>query len=207
MSYQNIEISTIIEKGKQGDNSAYESLLSIFKPTLKKISHKYFIPREVEAAIDCYTEIFQEARIALFQAIRDYDQSSSVPFDRFLCIVLTRKLNDFIKYRTRKKHNILNYANSMDDIDLPLYTFIPNKDKLNDPAEAVTEKLHCHCILETISADLTTLEYYVLYLYFLEGIKLGEVAKILNVKTKSIDNAIKRVKLKSLKYKNILIIA
>lgn len=207
MLYHNNEILTALEKGKQGDNYAYESLLSIFKPTLKKISRKYFIPREVEVTIDFYEEIYQEARIALYQAIRDYDQSTCVPFDRFLRIVLTRKLNDFIKYRTRKKHNIMNYANTMDDLDLPLYAFIPNQEKLNDPAEAVTEKLHRHFILETISADLTNLEHNVLYLYFLEGIKLGEVAKILNVKTKSIDNAIKRVKIKSLKYKDILLIA
>lgn len=205
MIYYNCEILNIIEKCKAGDNFAYESLLSIFSPILKEISYKYYIPRE--SVFDYLDEIYQEARIALYQAIQDYDQSMSVPFDKFLPIVLRRKLNDFIKYRTRKKHYALNSANSMDNFNSVLCQYLPDKDKLNDPAEAVTEKLHRHYILETISADLTTLEYKVFYLYFLEGIKQSEVAKMLNVKTKSVDNAIKRVKSKSLKYKDILLIA
>lgn len=214
MPYQNSDISAFIEKSKQGDDLAYESLLAHFMPTLEKISYKYSIPRKDTS--DDHADILQEASIALYRAIQDYDQSVNVPFDKFLSMVLTCKLNDYMKYRTRNKQKVLNLAISMDKVlhssddgydDITLYTFFPNKGKLNDPAEAVTEKLHHHIILETILADLTDLECKVFYLYFLEGFKISETAKILSVKGKSVDNAIRRVKFKSLKHKEFLLIA
>ena len=212
MDYQDVNISEIIQKSKLGDNLAYESLLSLFEPIIKKISYKYYSPRSDTS--DSHSDIYQESSIALYRAIQDYDQSTNVPFERFLSIVLTRKLNDFIKYSTRKKHRGFNSSVSMDggyftsgDVEIPLYSRIPIRERLNDPAEAVTEKIHLNIIVETISSGLTDLECKVFYLYFVEGLKTGEVAKLLNGNLKSIDNAIKRVKLKSLKYKKELLIA
>ena len=145
--------------------------------------------------------------IGFYKAIRDYKPDKSTSFKAFAEICVTRQIITAIKTATRQKHIPLNTYVSLNK---PIYEEESERTlldvlagiKISDPEELIISKEQMDYIEDKIENVLSDLELEVLTSY-LDGKSYQEIACDLERHSKSIDNALQRVKRKLEKYLDI----
>jgi RNA polymerase sporulation-specific sigma factor len=145
-------------------------------------------------------DIYQEGMIGLYKAIRDFNAEKSTSFKAFAEICVVRQIITAIKTATRQKHIPLNTYISLNK---PIYEEESERTlldvlaglKITDPEELMISKEQMAYMEEKISKVLSGLELEVLTSY-LDGKSYQEIACDLERHSKSIDNALQRVKRK-----------
>lgn len=184
----------IVNLAKNGDEVATEYLIRKYKNFIHSKARSYFLigaDRE---------DIIQEGMIGLYKSIRDYRADKMVSFRAFANLCITRQVITAIKTATRQKHIPLN---SYISLNKPVYDENSDRTMLDvisgtkamDPEELFISHEMSDDLREKIKENLSELEAKVLQCY-LEGKSYQEMAKELNRHTKSIDNALQRVKRK-----------
>ena len=181
-------------QAKAGNNRAQEYLISRYENFVKAKAKSYFL---IGADKE---DIYQEGMIGLYKAIRDFNPEKSTSFKAFAEICVTRQIITAIKTATRQKHIPLNTYVSLNK---PIYEEESERTlldvlsglKISDPEELMISKEQMHFIEEKISEVLSGLERKVLTSY-LDGKSYQEIACDLERHSKSIDNALQRVKRK-----------
>lgn len=184
----------IVVKAKNGDNRAQEYLISKYENFVKSKAKAYFL---IGADKE---DIYQEGMIGLYKAIRDFNPEKSTSFKAFAEICVVRQIITAIKTATRQKHIPLNTYVSLNK---PIYEEESERTlldvlvglKISDPEELMISKEQMDYIEEKISKVLSELELEVLTSY-LDGKSYQEIASNLERHSKSIDNALQRVKRK-----------
>ena len=184
----------VVMEAKTGNNKAQEYLISKYENFVKAKAKSYcLIGADKE-------DIYQEGMIGLYKAIRDFNAEKSTSFKAFAEICVTRQIITAIKTATRQKHIPLNTYISLNK---PIYEEESERTlldvlsglKISDPEELMISKEQMHFIEEKISEVLSGLEKKVLTSY-LDGKSYQEIACDLERHSKSIDNALQRVKRK-----------
>lgn len=146
-------------------------------------------------------DVIQEGMIGLFKAVRDYDPHQQMSFRGFAELCVTRQLITAVKSATRYKHGPLNsyvsFSRSVgddDDSERVLGDVLPASPE-HDPAERVTSAERVRDLQAYVDDALSDLEVEVLRMY-VEGRSYVEIAEILSRRTKSVDNALQRIKRK-----------
>ena len=191
----------IVMEAKTENNRAQEYLISKYENFVKAKAKSYFL---IGADKE---DIYQEGMIGLYKAIRDYKPERSTSFKAFAELCITRQIITAIKTATRQKHIPLNTYVSLNK---PIYEEESEKTlldvltglKVSDPEELIISKEQMQYIEEKISKVLSGLELEVLNSY-LDGKSYQEIACDLERHSKSIDNALQRVKRKLEKCLNI----
>ena len=182
-----------INAAQAGDNEAVEYLINKYKNFVRAKARSYFLigaDRE---------DIIQEGMIGLYKAIRDYQDDRS-SFRAFAEICITRQIITAIKMATRQKHMPLNSYVSLnnpvyeEDSERTLLDMLSGK-KISDPEELLINGEEFTAIESNLGEILSTLEKRVLS-YYLEGKSYQEIAEELKRHSKSIDNALQRIKRK-----------
>ncbi len=184
----------IVAQVKSGDNRAQEYLISKYENFVKAKAKSYFL---IGADKE---DIYQEGMIGLYKAIRDFNPEKSTSFKAFAEICIIRQIITAIKTATRQKHIPLNTYISLNK---PIYEEESERTlldvlaglKITDPEELMISKEQIEYIEEKISKVLSGLELEVLTSY-LDGKSYQEIASDLEKHSKSIDNALQRVKRK-----------
>ena len=184
----------IVAQAKSGDNRAQEYLISKYENFVKAKARSYFL---IGADKE---DIYQEGMIGLYKAIRDFNPEKSTSFKAFAEICVIRQIITAIKTATRQKHIPLNTYISLNK---PIYEEESERTlldvlagiKITDPEELMISKEQIEYIEEKISKVLSGLELEVLTSY-LDGKSYQEIASDLEKHSKSIDNALQRVKRK-----------
>ncbi|BCZ44083.1 RNA polymerase factor sigma-70 [Clostridium gelidum] len=184
----------IVAQVKSGDNRAQEYLISKYENFVKAKAKSYFL---IGADKE---DIYQEGMIGLYKAIRDFNPEKSTSFKAFAEICIIRQIITAIKTATRQKHIPLNTYISLNK---PIYEEESERTlldvlagiKITDPEELMISKEQIEYIEEKISKVLSGLELEVLTSY-LDGKSYQEIACDLEKHSKSIDNALQRVKRK-----------
>lgn len=142
-------------------------------------------------------DLIQEGMIGLFKAVQDYDEALETSFYSFADLCISRQMYTAIEASKRQKHIPLNSYVSLYDEgeDQPL---IESIESLNDrnPEEMFLDKEYLQMIKIELEQNLSDLENRVLYLH-LQGIDYQTIAKLLDKSSKSIDNALQRIKNKT----------
>jgi RNA polymerase sporulation-specific sigma factor len=190
--------SSMLEAARSGNREALNQLIEHYEPEVRIIACKYFLPRAD------YEDLIQEGRIAIYRAVLDYDESLAIPFLHFLRMVIKRKLIDSIRKYTRNKHVNLNNAYSLNNViseseETSFISLLPNAE---DPATTVIANEEARSIINELNRDLSNLERLVFEQYFLQGFKQREVSEQLGLHPKSLDNAIQRIKRKTVLYRS-----
>ena len=175
---------------------ALEYLLNRYKNFVRSKARVYFLP-----GAD-HEDIVQEGMIGLYKAIRDYRPDKLTCFRAFAELCITRQIITAIKTATRLKHTPLNKYISLnkpifdEDSDRTLLDII-TEGKTTNPEEVLINQENFSNIETQIGENLSVLEWEVLTSY-LEGRSYQEIAEKLgkNVKVKTVDNALQRVKRK-----------
>ncbi len=175
----------MIDKAETNSTSeeSYTELLRRYEPLLVEIASDYYLPggnRE---------DLLQEARIALKRAYDRYDPEYNVPFSAFAALCVRRQLQDSVQKQRRKKHEVLNKSNSLEQVNVRPPSNTP------DPESQLLAMETLHFLQEVAREALTELEQQALAGY-LAGESYSEMAQRLEKDEKSVDNALSRARRK-----------
>lgn len=181
---------------RSGDEMAENILYNRYKPMVRGKARPYFL-----AGAD-REDIIQEGMIGLYRAVCDYGFDKQVTFHGFADMCITRQIITAVKRSTRKKHGPLNNSISLNH---PVYEDDGENERTlsdvlyssqnEDPEETLIVRENMEEIIQNIETSLSRFEKEVISLY-LQGQSYQQIAEKLDRSTKSIDNAIQRVKKK-----------
>ncbi len=184
------EIALIAQKGNR---EAEEYLLRKYQKMVYIWTRSYFLQG---AEPD---DVIQEGMIGLYKAIRDFSVGTS-SFWSFAKLCIIRNVISAIKGTTRQKHLPLNSYTSLHhpvndyEGDRTLLETL-TKHRVDDPELLAINREELQVTSNTIKAIFSKFEYNVFRLY-ITGFTYREIAEQLQTHTKSIDNALCRIKMK-----------
>lgn len=196
--YENMIDEEIVALAAEGEVFAEEYIINKYKAQVKAKTKSYFL---IGADRD---DIYQEGMIGLYKAIRDFKSDKLASFRAFAELCITRQIITAIKTATRQKHIPLN---SYVSLNKPIYDEESDRTlmdvlstmHISDPEELIISKEEKQKIEDKMKEVLSPLEIQVIKLY-LDGKSYQEIAEELNRHSKSIDNALQRVKRKLEKF-------
>jgi len=180
-------------RARGGDQDALLALLERYRPLLRVVSRRYFLPNgEPE-------DLLQEAMIGFLKAVRDYRGETGIPFRPFAELCATRQIITAVKTATRLKHVPLNRAISLnkpafDDGSHTLEELIPDQ-VTESPEDRLLRLEESSTLIQAMDTLLSPYERKVIACY-LEGMSFQQIADICGTHLKSVDNALWRVKCK-----------
>ena len=199
--YNNLDDNEVITKIKQGDKKALNYLLDKYTDVVSMKAGKYFI---VGAEKE---DIIQEGLIGLFKAIKSFNPEKQSSFKTFANLCIERQLQTAINSSMRQKHMPLNSYLSLnisaydESEDTSLLEVFETENAAEDPLDIVTKKEYYNFVEDRIEETLSDFEKQVLHRYT-NGESYTQIAERLNAPVKSVDNAIQRIRKKTVK--NIL---
>lgn len=194
-SFSSLSDESLVLIAQQGNNSAFDFLCEKYRVVVRNKSLSYFI---AGAGRD---DIIQEGMIGLFKAVRDFSAERGVSFRTFADVCVTRQILTAVKNASRHKHAPLNTYVSLNktvsedkDGDATLLEYIGGSDNAN-PEQIVLNKEKASSLGEKMNEALSDFELLVLS-YYLQGYDYVSIGKKIEKDSKSIDNALQRIKKK-----------
>jgi RNA polymerase sporulation-specific sigma factor len=193
-----LEDLQLVMRARNGDGTALDLLIKRYTGFVRLKASSYFL-----AGGDS-EDLIQEGLIGLYKAVRDFRSDKETSFRSFAELCVTRQIITAIKTATRFKHAPLNTyvsfshtpAGQEPDSECTLGDALPGPS-VNDPSICVISTEELQSLVFTLGTGLSQLESDSLKLY-LEGSSYEEMAAELGCDTKTIDNALQRVKRKVL---------
>ena len=188
----------LVVRARNGDQVALDALIRRYTGFVRLKASSYFL-----AGGDA-EDLIQEGLIGLYKAVRDFRHDKETSFRSFAELCVTRQIITAIKTATRFKHSPLNTyisfsntpAGQDSDSDVTLGDALPGPS-VDDPSICVISTEELQSLVFSLGTGLSKLEADALKLY-LEGSSYEEMAEELGCDTKTIDNALQRVKRKIL---------
>jgi RNA polymerase sigma-H factor len=183
-------------RARNGDNRAQDELIRRYTGFVRLKASSYFL-----AGGDS-EDLIQEGLIGLYKAVRDFRPDKETSFRSFAELCVTRQIITAIKTATRLKHQALNHyvsfgqtpAGQDAESDCTLGDALPGS-RVDDPSLRVISTEELQSLVFCLGTSLSSLEADALRMY-LEGSSYEEMAEELACDTKTIDNALQRVKRK-----------
>jgi RNA polymerase sporulation-specific sigma factor len=193
-----LEDLQLVLKARNGDEVALDHLMRRYTGFVRLKASSYFL-----AGGDS-EDLIQEGLIGLYKAVRDFRTDKETSFRSFAELCVTRQIITAIKTATRFKHQPLNQyvsfshtpAGQDTDGECTLGDALPGS-AVEEPSVVVISTEELQSLVFTLGTGLSKLESDALRLY-LEGASYEEMADELGCDTKTIDNALQRVKRKIL---------
>jgi RNA polymerase sporulation-specific sigma factor len=193
-----LEDLQLVLRARNGDGSAMDVLIRRYTGFVRLKASSYFL-----AGGDS-EDLIQEGLIGLYKAVRDFRADKETSFRSFAELCVTRQIITAIKTATRFKHAPLNTyvsfshtpAGQEADSECTLGDALPGPS-VDEPSVCVISTEELQSLVFTLGTGLSKLESDALRLY-LEGSSYEEMAMELDCDTKTIDNALQRVKRKVL---------
>ncbi len=191
-----LEDLQLVLRARNGDSGAMDSLLRRYNGFVRLKASSYFL-----AGGDS-DDLVQEGLIGLYKAVRDFRADKETSFRSFAELCVTRQIITAIKTATRFKHAPLNTyisfshtpAGQDSEGDCTLGDALPGS-AVHEPSVMVISTEELQSLVFSLGTGLSRLESDALRLY-LEGSSYEEMAERLGCDTKTIDNALQRVKRK-----------
>ena len=188
----------LVMRARNGDGKALDELMRRYQGFVRlKASSDFLAGGDSE-------DLIQEGLVGLYKAVRDFRADKETSFRSFAELCVTRQIITAIKTATRFKHAPLNTyvsfshtpAGQEPDGDCTLGDALPGPS-VDDPSVCVISTEELQSLVFALGSGLSKLEADALKLY-LEGESYEEMAERLGCDTKTIDNALQRVKRKVL---------
>jgi RNA polymerase sporulation-specific sigma factor len=193
-----LEDLQLVLKARNGSEAALDALMRRYAGFVRLKASSYFL-----AGGDA-DDLIQEGMIGLYKAVRDFRSDKETSFRSFAELCVTRQIITAIKTATRFKHAPLNTyvsfshtpAGQDSDGECTLGDALPGPG-VHDPSVCVISTEELQSLVFCLGSGLSSLESEALRLY-LDGNSYEEMAEDLGCDTKTIDNALQRVKRKIL---------
>ena len=193
-NYSNMKDEDLIRKIKSGDNDALDYILNKYQEVVNmKVSRYFIIGAEKE-------DIIQEGLIGLYKAIKSFDPEKQNSFKSFANLCIERQLITAIKSsNTYLSLNMSAYDN--EDDDTSIYDIF-DANIIEDPLDTITKKEYYKSVEDIIDKSLSIFEKNVLN-ELVNGSSYTAIAQKLDSPVKSVDNAIQRIRKKTMKNLNL----
>ena len=191
----------LVLKARNGDGVAMDALIRRYTGFVRLKASSYFL------AGGDGEDLVQEGLVGLYKAVRDFRADKETSFRSFAELCITRQIITAIKGATRFKHAPLNGYVSFSHTpagqdpesgECTLGDAIPGP-AVNDPSVCVISTEELQSLVFSLGTGLSPLEHDALRFY-MEGNSYEEMADLLGCDTKTIDNALQRVKRKVLQH-------
>ena len=200
-SRRELEDLQLVIRARNGDQVALDALIRRYTGFVRLKASSYFLAGGES------DDLIQEGLIGLYKAVRDFRADKETSFRSFAELCITRQIITAIKTATRFKHAPLNTYVSFsqtpagqDDGECTLGDALPGPG-VDDPAVCVISTQELQSLVFCLGTGLSPLESDALR-YYLEGNSYEEMAELLGCDTKTIDNALQRVKRKVLQHQS-----
>jgi RNA polymerase sporulation-specific sigma factor len=185
----------LVALAKDGHADAYERIVKRYRGFVRLKASSYFLLGGDSE------DLVQEGLLGLYKAVRDYRSDRESSFRNFAELCITRQIITAVKTASRNKHAPLNQYVSFGqspaapgDSETTLEELLPGPGKF-EPATQVIATEELRSLVACLSSVLSELESSVLSLY-LDGHSYETIAERLECDTKTVDNALQRVKRK-----------
>jgi RNA polymerase sigma-H factor len=185
----------LVALAKQGHTDAHERIIRRYYGFVRLKASSYFL---LGGDGD---DLMQEGLVGLYKAVRDYRSDREASFRSFAELCITRQIITAVKTATRNKHTPLNHSVSFSQTPAADGESEPSLDELiagpsaHDPVNQVISSEELSSLVACLSSVLSELESSVLSLY-LDGRSYDEMAGRIGCDSKTVDNALQRVKRK-----------
>ncbi|MBQ8197577.1 MAG: sigma-70 family RNA polymerase sigma factor [Clostridia bacterium] len=190
MDYSKLADEQLCQLAQEKDEKAITHLLARYKHPVTAMARTYFLS---SGDVD---DLIQEGMIGLFKAYLTFDSTKDVTFKSYAYTCVKTSIFSAIKRDNRKKNLPLNNYVSLsgfDDGDNDKLSFIT--DVTADPVGDVIQREEAKELSTKIKEVLSDLENKILH-YYLDGFSYAEIGELINKETKSVDNAIQRIRKK-----------
>jgi RNA polymerase sigma-H factor len=185
----------LVALAKQGHSDAYDKIVRRYRRFVRVKASSYFL---LGGDAD---DLIQEGLLGLFKAVRDYKTEREASFRGFAELCITRQIITAVKTATRNKHTPLNQYVSFSqtpaaatDSETTLEEILPGPATA-DPVNQVISSEELDSLVSCLTSVLSELESRVLSLY-LDGHSYEAIGEKVECDTKTVDNALQRVKRK-----------
>lgn len=178
------------EDDEQAKNILYLKYKFIINLLIKKYS-KYLIKVNAD-----YDEVYSECTIGFSDALKRFNEEKDASLPTFITLCVERKLKTVIKKYNRNKYKISNEALSLDyiyDDDQSLMDYVVDLE--HEPLKNMEDTESYIDLVKSIKEELTKKEYDV-FLLMARNLSYVEIANILGLTPKQVDNTMQRVKTK-----------
>ncbi len=185
----------LVAFAKTGDPEATRRILGRYHHFVRLKANSYFL------AGGDGDDLIQEGYIGLYKAIRDFEPGRSTSFRSFAELCVTRQIITAIKTASRQKHLPLNtyvsfsHTPASSDFDTRTLADVIPAGRTSDPAAQVISSEEVDSLTDCLVRLLSPLESKVLK-YYLEGNSYEVIAAHVGHDTKTVDNALQRIKRK-----------
>lgn len=177
---------------------ALDMLYNKYRGVIDKIVNKYMrLTYNKNQGID-KCDLLQEAMIAFEEAIKNYRDMNDASFYTFAVVCINRRLKSYLKKTSQAKNKILNDSISFNfqvdnenDTDLLNYII----DETTNPENSMLNFENALELDYQIKDKLTHLESRI-YELRTSGMPIDEIGKILELNSKTVYNALQRIKSK-----------
>ncbi len=193
-NFTHLSDQQIVVIAQRGEESAVEHLLYKYRSLVRTKVRSYFLLGAEKE------DLLQIGMIGLWQAIIDYRPDKDISFLSFARICIERHVITAIKTATRQKQSPLNTSVSLEypsddsESEWNLAEILVSEDTV-DPEELVLRREDNRRLKDMLQRLLSDFEWQVLAGYQV-GKSYREIACELECKTKSVDNALARIKRK-----------
>ncbi|HHY83802.1 MAG TPA: sigma-70 family RNA polymerase sigma factor [Clostridiales bacterium] len=167
-----IEIVRLVNQAKNGSHHALEKLIARLQPLIYSTIRRH-------AAGPDWEDLLQEAALVILEGIRDYNETTGIPFLAYIKIKLNFHIYNLCRRQRKKEfynnsfYNISPESNEVDPMDLIV-------DETNDTLGYVLKREQAAAVKEALeSLDLKHRQ--VIILYHFKKLSLREIAKKLGV--------------------------
>ena len=200
IEYEKMTDEQLLKLIRKEDKTALNRLIDRYKDAVEiKVTKFYISGAEKD-------DIVQEGLIGLYKSIRDFDLSKQNSFKTFANLCIERQIITAIKGSNRQKHmplnsyvslNNTNYENDNGEMENQLIDVL-DSNTIEDPLETITKNEYMQDVEKSINQNLSNFEKRVLT-KLVQGQSYNEIAESLNSPVKSVDNAIQRIRKKTVK--------
>jgi RNA polymerase sporulation-specific sigma factor len=190
-----LEDTYLVALAKNGSADAYDRIVKRYRGFVRLKASSYFL---LGGDSD---DLIQEGLVGLYKAIRDFRTDRESSFRNFAELCITRQIITAVKTASRNKHAPLNqyvsFAQSPAasiEAETTLEEVLPGPIS-DEPAERVIASEELSALVSCLGSVLSELESRVLSLY-LDGNSYEVIGEKLECDTKTVDNALQRVKRK-----------
>lgn len=201
--YSQMTDEILIQNINSNDSQALQYLIKKYTDIVNMKANKFFmVGAEKE-------DMVQEGFIGLYKAVKSFNAQKQNSFKTFANLCIERQLITAVKNSNRQKHMPLNSSLSLntsayqEDEDESKMDVLDLNQTQDDPLEIITTKEYYNSVETKINESLSEFEKKVLHEYQ-KGQSYLAIAEKLQIKTKSVDTAIQRIRKKAQKIKEEL---
>ena len=171
-------------------------LFEKYRPLISSLAKKLYNANQ-NIGLD-YNDLVQEGMVGFSTAINTYSEHKDTLFFTYAKKCIESKMISMIVSASRLKHQILNNSLSMEAIDSEEFNNSLDKiigDKTSNPEDIAIDNENLLELINSLNQEFTDFESQVFDMKK-SGFNYREIAEVLDVDPKKVDNALQRIKAK-----------